>query len=564
MKRISEQPWLRKFLISMAGKPRLREFDRASRDIRATQHRALKRLVEQARDTAYGKDHRFDKVRSIDDYRKAVPVNTFEEHRPYVERMCMGESDVLVPGKPLFYNTTSGTTAEPKLIPITAEYLKGPYGGMTRLWLYTALRDNPRLYDGKSLSTVAPAVEGRVQDGTPYGSISGVTYRNIPTILKSTYSTPYPVIAIKDYQRKYYAMMRFALGCNLTYIVSASPSNIVRLHQTAMERYEDLVRDIRDGTLRKEVAREIEPDRRAEVLAALEPNPARATHLQRLMEQHGDDLRPKHYWPNLACVNTWKQGNFAVVIPKIADYFSESTQIRPFGYYASEVRGLVLGNDWDYSVLTAHAHHFEFIEEDARGSDNPPVLQAHEVEQGKRYYILFSNGTGLYRYDINDIVEIRGFYNQFPLFSFVRKGEGVTSLTGEKLTEPQVVQALDEVSRERGIQTEFYNLFCDENLMRYRLFVEFPPSVTGESKRVFATAVDEKLRVLNREYEIKRGSQRLEPPILEELGKRSYERLKETLVSRGMAREGQYKEVYLRSKPQFGEILQELRRSDSN
>ncbi|MDG5816879.1 GH3 auxin-responsive promoter family protein [Chitinispirillales bacterium ANBcel5] len=558
---ITEKPWFRKTLLTLAGRPCLKEFLKASKECKSAQDRILSKIITTSQGTAFGKDHKFSSIKNISDYREAVPVNNFEDHRPYVERMCKGESDILFPGKAIFYNTTSGTTAKPKVIPVSKDYFENAYSGLSKLWLYSCLLDNPTIYNGKSLSVVSSDIEGYVEDGTPYGSISGMVYKNIPNVLKSTYSAPYPVICIKDYLKKYYALVRFALAHNITIIIAASPSSVIRLHQTIMDEYEDLIKDIYDGTLRCDVAEQIDPSVRTEVLKTLTPDPKRGKKLEKLMEQHGDQLRPKHFWPNLALVNTWKQGNFAHFIPRLDGFFPDSTVIRAFGYQASEGRaGLVMHNSWDYSVIAGHIYHFEFIELEQRNQKNPDVLQAHEVEVGKRYYILFSNGSGLYRYDINDIVEIVGFYNQFPIFKFIQKGEGVTSLTGEKLSEEQVIKAVVETSKELLAKVSFYTMFCDEKNFCYKFFVEFKDTIDSTTKPSFITALDDKLRQFNPEYKDKRGTLRLLPPSLYELKENSYERFKETLIRYGMAREGQYKDVYLTKNQKVLQFLEKLQK----
>ncbi|MBD3316432.1 MAG: hypothetical protein GF344_11650 [Chitinivibrionales bacterium] len=559
IKGLSEQPWFRKALVSMVGRPHLARFEKAARDVRATQSAVLKQMVDTAANTAFGRDHGLGKVRTVDEFRRAIPICDFEYHRPYVERMCRGETDVLFPGEALCYNTTSGTTAKPKLIPVSPDYFRNAYSGLSRLWLYSCLKDNPRLYDGKSLSAVAPAEDGTVEDGKPYGSISGMIYRNIPGILKSTYSVPYPLICIRDYHKKYYAMMRGALAADITYIISPSPSNLLMFHHTVMEHFDELVRDTRDGTLNAAVAAEIDPSVRDEALAWFRPDPRRSRELEQLMAHYGDDLRPKHYWPNLALVNVWKQGNFRLLLPRLAGYYPTTTVLRAFGYQASEGRaGLVLGNDWDYSALAAHIYHFEFVEESARNEAEPRTLLAHDVEVGKRYFLLFSNGSGLFRYDINDLVEITGFRDTIPLFRFIQKGEGITSITGEKLAEEQVIQAVEESSRARECKIEFYCLVCDEAELCYRFFVEFGQGVAEEKRRTFCDVVDRRLRALNPEYEIKRGSERLAQPIMFELRKGSTEGLKEQLIKRGLARAGQYKSTFLTNRPATLEILRGL------
>ena len=552
-------PILAKLLLSLAGGPLLRTLNRLSTDARATQQAVLRRILAECKDTVYGREHGFSSIRTIDEYRRAVPISDFEGHRRYVERMCAGERDVLFPGKPLMYNTTSGTTDKPKFIPVSHEYFSGAFQRLSRLWLYAVMRDNPTIYNGQSLSAVAPAVDGHVADGTPHGSISGVTYRSIPGVLKKTYSTPYPIICITDYLKKYYAMMRYALACDITFIVCPSPSNLLRFHQTTMESFGDLVRDIHDGTLRSDIAECIAEADREPALAALKPNRARARHLESLLRTHGEALRPKHYWPDLACVNTWKQGNFALVLPRLDGYFPEKTVLREFGYLASEARaGIVLGNDWTHSVPAAHVYHFEFVPEEERVSPDPRTLLAHELETGKRYYLLFTNGSGLYRYDINDIIEVIGAWNQLPLFRFIQKGEGVTSLTGEKLSEQQVIQAVQDVVARHSVHVEFFRMLCDQKSLSYRLYVEFAEISTVQARRIFVGLVDERLKQINCEYQVKRESHRLAIPQLVEMKPGSAQRFKETLINRRLTTDGQYKETFLTKNPVHAEILGSL------
>ncbi|MBN1308742.1 MAG: GH3 auxin-responsive promoter family protein [Chitinispirillaceae bacterium] len=546
MKSLLRSPVVKKVLLSAAGVPLLKKLDRASNDVKTAQNRVLSSIIEQARDTVFGREHHFSTVKTIADYQSAVPIRDFEGHRPYIDRMCHGEPDVLVRGKPLFYNTTSGTTEKPKLIPVSPTYFEKTYNDISRIWFYTCLRDNPRLFHGQNLSAVSPAVEGHVADGTPFGSISGVIYRNIPKILRDLYAVPYPIICMKDYQMKYYAMMRCALSTTISYIITVNPSTLLQFHRTALDHGADIIKDIHDGTLRTDAANEIDPAERSGVLKQFPPDPQRARQLESIFQTHEGHLLPLHYWPDLVCINTWKQGNCSLILPKIAGFYPKNTVLREFGYQASEARaGIVLGNDWNYSLLLAHLYLFEFIEASSQPLGAPSVLQSHELEIGKSYYLLFSNGSGLYRYNINDIIRVTGFYRQFPLVEFIQKGEGVTSLTGEKLSEVQVIRSVEEASKTSGLDIGFYTMFCDRSAFKYRLYAEFPADADHKRKMLFLASVDSRLKYYNPEYATKRGSRRLHGPDLIELQPNSYELLKKRLIAEDLVREGQYKVRYL-------------------
>ncbi|MCP4604218.1 MAG: GH3 auxin-responsive promoter family protein [Proteobacteria bacterium] len=562
-KKIKKQ-WLKKTALGLTGRPLARQFERASHNVARTQKKLLDKMVRTCKQTAFGRDHEFERINSTTDYQRSVPIRDFEGHRRYIERMMEGEEDVLFPGRPLFYNTTSGTASKPKQIPISKEYFEKGHKKISRLWFYSCLKENPGLFSGFNLSAVGAAVEGHVPDGTPFGSLSGMAYKSVPGFLRDVFSTPYPVICIEDYQKKYYGMIRCALARDLTYIVAANPSSLLKFHEVVTANFDDLVRDIREGTLRFDVIAEISAMDRPSVLSEFRPDPERADELERLMAKHGDDLRPKHYWPNLKCINTWKQGNCAQLLPKLEGYFPEGMSLRELGYQASEARaGLTLGNDWDCSVLAVHIYHFEFIEESRRDDENPEVLLAHQLEEGKRYYMIISNMSGLYRYDINDVIEVTGFYNQIPMFRFLRKGAGFASLTGEKITETQVLEAMERARRQEGIDIRHFNLCCDEKSLCYKLFVELDPTAGERAGEYILEALDDQLQKINPEYECKRGSERLAVPILQELPEGSYEMVKNELVSRGMAREGQYKSIYLERKPEVLAVYEQIAASRS-
>ena len=109
-----------------------------------------------------------------------------------------------------------------------------------------------------------------------------------------------------------------------------------------------------------------------------------------------------------------------------------------------------------------------------RTGRSPTVLAAHELEEGQNYFILPTTAYGLYRYHIHDVVRVTGFYNQTPLIEFLSKGAHFANITGEKLSEYHVTQAMDDVLRELDLTLTAYSLApCwDDEQPYYGLFVE--------------------------------------------------------------------------------------------
>jgi hypothetical protein len=137
-------------------------------------------------------------------------------------------------------------------------------------------------------------------------------------------------------------------------------------------------------------------------------------------------------------------------------------------------------------------------------------LTLDQVKQGREYYIFVTTPDGLFRYDMNDIVEVTGRINATPTLAFVQKGKGVTNITGEKLCESQVTHAVNRAQRRGGLRISFFVALADEERAEYQLFVE-PLRHHALEAETIAEQVDRSLCEQNLEYSEKRASGRLKP-----------------------------------------------------
>jgi hypothetical protein len=529
-------------VLPMAARPLYRAFEAATLDVAATQRAVMLEILAYAAATEFGRGHGFAAIRTWDEFRRALPVRDFEDFRPWMERHQRGEQGVLFPGKPLMYNRSSGTTARPKLLPVTPHAFERTIRDRGKLWLYGMMRHFPGIYAGKDLTLVSPAVEGYTEDGTPFGALSGLVYRNIPGFMKALHSVPEDTILIRDYLTKLYTLLRFALGSNVSCIVTGNPATVVNLATRADAWREELIRDIRDGTLRRDLP--LEGGIRAQCERLLRPDPGRAAELERLVEAHGRQ-RPAEYWPNLKLIHTWKHGNCRLVLPRLAPWFRPETPILDFGYIASEINAtdLVLPEN-DGSVLQVQNAFFEFSREEEGDSPRRRFFLAHELEVGGRYFIHVTTFSGLYRYDMNDVLEVIGHFHQAPVLRFLYKGKGITSLQGEKLSEAQLIEAMARAERASGLSFGFFVAWADPEASRYDLYVEFPFASDVRHHTAFAAAVDRALAEVNVEYEAKRSSGRLNPPRVLPLVRDAFERYRELRLEEG-AYSGQLKWLHL-------------------
>ena len=162
-------------------------------------------------------------------------------------------------------------------------------------------------------------------------------------------------------------------------------------------------------------------------------------------------------WPNLKAITTWTGGSCSILVSSLKKQLAPSTHIVEMGYLSSEFRGSItidiLNNK---GVPTLHENFFEFVEKEDWENENPTFLTLEQLEEGKQYYVVTTTQNGLYRYFINDIIEVTGTYNNTPTTEFVQKGKGVTNITGEKLYESQLIQAMDKIKQEHGFEVSFF------------------------------------------------------------------------------------------------------------
>lgn len=536
------------FLLGIAGGIQYWKLKCASRNPRKSQGKTLRAILTYSKDSVYGKEHDFAWVLEAKNdeelfarYREKVAVHDYEEMRPYIERMKKGESDILFPGRPLMYATTSGTTKEPKWVPITPVYLKNIYGKMTKVWLFNFLKSRPKVYKGKIISVVSTPVEGYAPDGLPYGSVSGVTRRDCPGFVKKLYTNPFEVYEIKDYTSRYYTIMRMGIERNTTLSVTANPSTVIEMQNIVDKYFDDMVIDIENGTLN--AGMDISPEIRKACAPYLKPNPERAEELRQLKKKYGRVL-PRHYWPDMQILNTWHCGNTRVYNKKIEGFYPDAMLNQEFGYFSTECRfGLVL-DETDYTVLFPHMHYYEFVEEHDLENDaaHRTYLQLDELQPGKRYCPFVTTFAGVFRYDMNDLVECAPTpFENTPRVFMIQKINGIVTITGEKLHERQFINAVREAETKLKKELKFFVGFAVVEESRYHFYLEFADQTTKQSEaKEFAEYVDKLLKEENIEYQAKRDSFRLKDPEVHLLQSQSFEQFKAACIAEG-SRDGQFK-----------------------
>ena len=511
--------------------------ERLTHNPAAAQMHVMQRLLQENRDTQFGKKHRFSEIRSYADLQQNIPVQTYETLRPYVEEQRLTGVKALTTESPKFYAQTSGTTGEPKYIPITATTLK-MHRDEQSLFSYLQYRACPEAFAGKALGIMGAAVEGRLDSGHEVGSVSGNLYQSLPKIIQSRFVLPPAVSSITNYELKYLIMLRLALTePNTTYAGSPNPSTFLRLLNVLNEQRELLTESLLTGKLAG--IDSLDVDLKIQLAHKFKPDPARAAYISKLPE-----LTFANVWPNLKLLTTWTGGSCGIALTALQEKLPPDTKVMELGYQSTEFRGsIALQAETSAGLPPLHHHFFEFVEQERWDSNDPKFLTLDQLTQGKIYYILVTNTSGLYRYFMNDLVQVSGFFNSTPLLSFVQKGKGVTNLTGEKLYEAQVISAVQAISATLGLISSFYILVANEKTMSYQLFLASDKPVQIDNS-IFSKMLDEKLGELNIEYQAKRDSGRLAPLTTSWLKRGTAEAYKISCMNLGQ-REGQFKPAVL-------------------
>ncbi|MCE5325975.1 MAG: GH3 auxin-responsive promoter family protein [Planctomycetaceae bacterium] len=516
-----------------------RAFIKAHSNTQLAQEQLLLKLIARHAQTDFGHDHGLAGVRSYDDFVRAVPVRSYEQMRPYFDRVFHGHTTALLPAdeKVLMFSMTSGTTGQPKYIPVTRPFLDNQRRGFNIMGL-SALNKHKEGWLRPILQVTSPMDEQTSPTGLPCGAISGMLARTQQKIVQRMYPAPYQVASIADSVVKYYTLMRCAIARDVAIISTANPSTIIKMIEVASAHADRLIRDVADGTFMPpgQLPSEIK------ALLKFGPNRRAARRLQRALDADGT-LLPKRFWKP-AFLTHWTGGTLKLYLRRLQDLFGE-VPIRDLGLLASEGRfSIPMEDNTPAGIAEIASNVLEFIPVEEYGQESPRALPAHQVQAGHEYFLVITNWAGLWRYSIDDRVRVVSHFRQSPVFEFLSRGLRTANLTGEKLTEHQVVEAMRRASASVGTDVNRFTLqpiFSDTPC--YQLVIE--PIDSNGVQSALPAMMDQALADLNIEYQAKRHSGRLGPIRLNVAKAGYFDQREQEEIQRRRGRSEQYKHQYL-------------------
>lgn len=414
------------------------------------QQQTFEKLVRDARHTAFGKDHGFSDINSIESFRKQVPVRDYEGLKGYVERIVAGEKNVTWPGKPEYFAKTSGTTSGTKYIPISKESLPNHFRSARNAVLnYVHETGKSAFLDG-GLIFLSGSPELEVKNGIKTGRLSGISNHEVPAYLRTNQKPSYKTNCIEDWEEKLEKIIDETINEDMMLISGIPPW---------VQMYFDRIQ-ARTGKKIKDVF----PNFSVFVYGGVNFEPYRA----RLFDSIGKKVDSIETFPA-------SEGFIA--------------------YQDSQVQeGLLL--------LLNEGIFYEFVPVEEYGKPNARRLMIEEVELGKNYALVINNNAGLWGYSIGDTVK---FVSKNPYRLLVTgRIKHFISAFGEHVIGEEVEKAM-RATIQKFPETELIEFTVapqvtpTDGLPHHQWLVEF--ARVPFNLEAFAQELDDQLRSLNTYYD---------------------------------------------------------------
>ncbi|MBR3948504.1 MAG: GH3 auxin-responsive promoter family protein [Clostridia bacterium] len=469
-----------------------------------TQEKILLQIMDENKDTEYGKKIGFKDVHSIEDFQRIVPLSTYDTYDNYVERMLDGEENLMMARKCKRYCSSSGSVGKPKVLPKSGKDL----WNMQCMGFAATPACAARWFKQKGMKfpkqvgPVAVILTGHpMRDGKMCNGAGQVPFTYLKPISKYFMTTPndfmYP--ENEDAVNSTYFHLRFALQRrDLTFLGSMVVTLLTTMFDYFENNWELICNDIEKGTIDPSI--KCPPELRAKWEKKFKPMPERAAEIRRECEKGFDTPIAKRIWPDFVWSYGMVGSTLAFYVEKLRRYIGDAP-IHNMGYAAAEgYMAMPVELDVNDYVLLPRSIFFEFIPVDDPECERPLTMQ--EIEVGKEYELVVTNFSGLYRYQIEDVVRVTGFYNKTPKVEFLYRNNLAMNIANEKTTTQMVDWAAAETQKKTGISFKGYSFYADTSVdpVRYMLLAEPETEIPAEKVPEIEAVLDEMLNESNEKY----------------------------------------------------------------
>lgn len=446
-------------ILTWVMKKRIHDIDLFMKYPHEVQQELLNGLITKAAKTEYGKAFNFSGIRNREQFRENVPIVSYEELFPYIERLMEGEQNVLWPSEVRWFAKSSGTTnARSKFIPVSNEALEDCHykGGKDLISIYVNNYPDSKMFTGKNLVIGGSQQVNQFDKNAKsyYGDVSAVLIKNLPFWAQMVRTPSMDIALMDEWEEKIEKMAHYTYGENVTSISGVPTWTIVLL--------------------------------------------------ERILEMKGSNSI-MDVWPNLevfihgAVAFTPYERLFKSLIPSDTMRYMETYNASE-GFFGIQDRT----DSKDMLLMLDYGIYYEFVPMDEWGEEAPNAIGLDEVEIGKNYAIIISTNSGLWRYKIGDTIRFTSL-DPFRIKITGRTKHFINAF-GEELIIENAEEAIAEACDKTGAEVENFTAgpkYLDSGSKGYHEWIIEYNRVPDDKDR-FAQLLDEKLREINSDYDAKR------------------------------------------------------------
>lgn len=513
------------------------KFDKDTKNAEEVNEAILLKILKRNSKSEIGKKYNFHNIKSINDYKEQIPISYYSDYEKYIDRMAMGEKNILVSEDIEYFGHTSGTTGKQKLIPVTksGRLAASKYMAiLSQKFVYNNFKD--KFNYGKGLMIADTVTTTHTEAGIPICSATSGGMKKIKNIIPYMYTSPYEVMLIKDKEAQLYLHLFFALKeRRLSYISSIFISNVLDLFRLLEDKKVSLVMDIRKGRINKKL--KIDENIREKLNKSIKPDSGRADEIEAEIKRGFNGIC-KRIWPEIIYIACVTGGNFSIYDERV-DYYTGKLPIYSTAYAATEATiGINPYLEKIRYVIIPDTVFYEFIPINDENIKSTRTCCINELKLGEKYEIVITNQAGLYRYKLGDVIKVVGFYNKCPEIEFLYRKNQVLNMVSEKTTEEHLTTSIQNAIKKLNLSLVDYTTIEDNTVSpgRYIFYFEFKDSLSRRNLIELENILDIELQNANLAYGRFRKNNRLDKLKVKLVHKDTFNIIRSSLICKGVSK----------------------------
>lgn len=477
-----------------------------------TQKSVLKKIIRRNKGCELGRKLNLKDVHSIEDYQRIVPLSTYADYEPYVDRMINGgEKRLMFNGINCQYASSSGSVGKPKMLP----------KGINDLWKMQCIGFSVSVATAfhymkskgirmcNQVGPLAVNLSGhKTADGKMSNGAAQIPLKLLAPLLPFFCTSPLPLLFpnLEDKMDTSYLHLRFCLeNKKVSYLGSIVVTLLTQMFDYLEDNWEMLCDDIEKGIINPGI--DCTDEFRKKYNKRLKPNPARAEELRKEFKKGFDDPIAPRIWPRLQWGYGMMGSNLSVYVDKLRKNLGPDVPLHNMGYAAAEgFFATPFELDADDYVLTPYTVFFEFLpvnDDEEKAGENVKPLLINQLEVGKLYEIVVSNFSGLYRYKMEDVIKVTRMYNDTPVVQLMFRQNLSMNVANEKTTTDMIDAAAERIAKEAGVTYQGFSFYPDFSTKppRYTMLTEIKGDIPDEKTReLLINSLDSAMDDINEKY----------------------------------------------------------------